>query len=105
MIIMQYLNWAFRSSFTAVILSATAAFFMLTILFALVIIGMGMRRPDCIYVNGEDFSKGGAFLDAYALSWTTFSTVVSGCTLVLRYCFVEFWIIHSENLKLVFASH
>jgi hypothetical protein len=83
MSIVQYLNWAFRSSFLAVVLSATAAFFVFTIFFALIILGIGLYRPDCVHVNGQDFGTTGAnFLDAYALSWTTFSTVVSGCTSV-----------------------
>jgi hypothetical protein len=61
----------------AVILSACAGFFFFTLLFALLIYGIGMHRPSCIHVNGVDFGTTGAnFLDAYSLSWTTFSTVV-----------------------------
>jgi hypothetical protein len=50
----------------------------MTILFAVFIFLIGINKPSCIHVNGQDFaSSGGArFLDAYALSWTTFSTVV-----------------------------
>ena len=75
--VIRYLHWAFRSSFMAVILSAMAAFFSLTLFFGLIIMGIGLNKPDCIHVNGKDFGTTGAtFLDAYALSWTTFSTVV-----------------------------
>jgi hypothetical protein len=61
----------------AVIISACAGFFFFTLLFAVFIYGLGMLKPSCIYVNGVDFGTTGAnFLDAYSLSWTTFSTVV-----------------------------
>ena len=76
--VVAYLNWAFRSSFLAVILSACFAFFFWTLLFAVVLMVLGYLRPDCLHVNGQEFGTTGAdFLDAYALSWTTFSTVVS----------------------------
>jgi hypothetical protein len=76
--LITYLFWAFRSSFMAVLLSAAVWFFSLTILFAIFIFLLGVYKPSCIHVNGEDFASFGAarFMDAYALSWTTFSTVV-----------------------------
>jgi hypothetical protein len=60
MSIVQYLNWAFRGSFLAVILSVTAAFFFLTTFFALIIMGIGFGRPDCVRVSGKDFGMTGA---------------------------------------------
>jgi hypothetical protein len=76
----SYLNWTFRSSFFKVLLSAAVGFYTLTLLFALLIFASGTNHPDCIHVNGEDFGAshaGDRFSDAYSLSWTTFSTVVS----------------------------
>lgn len=62
----------------AVLLSAAVWFSSVTMIFAILIYFIGMRNPDCVHVNGVAFdSPGGAnFMDAYALSWTTFSTVV-----------------------------
>jgi hypothetical protein len=66
----------------AVLLSAAVWFFSLTFLFGWFIYLIGRNNPQCIHVNGQDFGNDkdvfGMFMDAYALSWTTFSTVV--CT-------------------------
>lgn len=65
-----------------VLLSLAVEFFVLTIVFALVMFIIGSLKPNCIHVNSKDFGGAGdagfweKFLDAYALSWTTFSTVV-----------------------------
>jgi hypothetical protein len=73
-LVIKYLHWTFRSSFMAVFLSAAIAFITLTMIFALFIWALGRANPSCI--GGlEDSSD--YFTDAYALSWTTFSTVVS----------------------------
>lgn len=79
----KYLHWTFRQSFSAVFFSAAIGFFSLTLAFGLLILWIGQYQPECIHVNGENFSNyTGAtvwrdFGDAYALSWTSFSTVVS----------------------------
>lgn len=91
--VIRYLNWAFRSAFPVVLLSGAVVFFSLTIVFAILIYIVGLRKPNCVHVNGEDFDDPGAasFLDAYALSWTTFSTVVSENDFGnLKYSFVSF---------------
>ena len=76
-LVIKYFHWAFRSSFSAVFCSGALAFFSLTLLFAVLIYLSGINKPSCIHVNGVDFGTTGAnFMDAYALSWTTFSTVV-----------------------------
>lgn len=77
--VVSYLFWAFRSSFMALFLSAALWFFTLTVSFALVFYGIGMSKSKCIHVEGSSFNAAGgaAFMDAYTLSWTTFSTVVS----------------------------
>lgn len=76
MTVVRYLNWTFRTSFFMVSLSACAAHFAITLLFAAAMVVIGHSKPDCIQVAGQPFSTTGGFLDAYALSWTTFSTVV-----------------------------
>jgi hypothetical protein len=92
-IVVQYLNWAFRSSFVAVFFSAAAAFYGLCLGFAILIYASGMNKPDCVYVNGVAFGTTGAnFMDAFALSWTTFSTVVCPT----RNCLVAGLVILSE---------
>jgi hypothetical protein len=55
-----------------------AIFYLLTALWGIAIYGVGTYQPNCIYVGDFDFETGGGhFIDAYAISWTTFSTVVS----------------------------
>lgn len=74
-----YLNWTFRASFFKVLFSAALGFYALTLFFALLIFASGTNHPRCVHVNGKDFGQSGPgdrFSDAYALSWTTFSTVV-----------------------------
>jgi len=75
----RYLNWAFRETFMKVFLSAAIIFFTWTLVFAVLIFWSGHNKPQCIHVNGVDFGSTDAdFMDAYALSWTTFSTVGYG---------------------------
>lgn len=70
----SYLRWAFRNTFPAVFLSAAIAFFGLTMLFSVFIWGIAKTQPTCI--GGVDPERQ-YFADAYMLSWTTFTTVVS----------------------------
>jgi hypothetical protein len=56
-------------------------FYFATLLFALFIYLIGSSNPKCMHVNGLDFGDPGTsspFGDAFALSWTTFSTVGYG---------------------------
>ena len=71
----SYLFWAFRSSFLAVLVSAALWFAMITFGFGLLLFFLAHRAPKCVHIAGEDFD--GLFMDAYSLSWTTFTTVVS----------------------------
>jgi hypothetical protein len=83
-----YLNWTFRASFLKVIFTAAVGFYILTLFFALLIFWSGVNHPECIHVNGQDFGASGdgnRFRDAYALSWTTFSTVVCCCILIVSF--------------------
>ena len=80
-----YIHWSFRTSFLSLLASFTLMFFALTILFALVMYLIAWRQPRCFGLadsNKEEVdmhfeNTSYSFLDAYALSWTTFSTVVS----------------------------
>ena len=71
-LVIDYLHWCFRSALVAVILSAFVVFLALTLLFAVPIWSIGHKHPKCI--GGVDFATD-YFTDAFALSWTTFSTV------------------------------
>jgi hypothetical protein len=74
----MYLHWMFRVNFFFLFTLSCVVFFALTIFFAGLIIWAGRMDPQCVRVGGEEFeSSGAAFADAFALSWTTFSTVVS----------------------------
>ena len=81
--VMKYLHWAFRQSFAFVFLSAALVFLTLTLLFAIPIYGISRKHPTCIGgvipddegYNGE---QRGTFIDAWELSWTTFTTVGYG---------------------------
>ena len=71
------LHWMFRVNFFFLFLVSCIVFFALTIFFAAFIIAAGRMDSQCVRVGGEEFeSTGAAFADAFALSWTTFSTVV-----------------------------
>lgn len=62
-----------------VLLSLTAVFYAIVVVFAVLIDVAGLIQPTCIYVGSLDNYQeaGGYFIDALAISWTTFSTVVS----------------------------
>jgi hypothetical protein len=59
-------------------------FFALTFLFAGFIVWAGRLESECVRIGGEPFELSkAAFADAFALSWTTFSTVVCLLSIVL----------------------
>lgn len=71
------LHWMFRSNFLVLFTVMCLCFFALIIIFAGIIIGAGQLDRECVRVGGETSDK---FSDAFALSWTTFSTVGYGST-------------------------
>ena len=76
-----YLHWMFRVNFMFLFVVMCTMFFALVMVFAGVIVGVGRLDPDCIQVGGAPFANASApFADAFALSWTTFSTVGYGST-------------------------
>lgn len=81
-ILVNYFNWTFRANTFKVFCSGMLAFYGCTLIFALIFYWAGNSNPDCIHVNGRAFAVNSTstqdFMDAYALSWTTFSTVGYG---------------------------
>lgn len=76
-----YLHWMFRVNFIFLFAVMCTMFFALVMVFAGVIVGVGRLDPECIQVGGTPFANSTApFADAFALSWTTFSTVGYGST-------------------------
>lgn len=77
----EYLYWCLRSSFLAVLMTETCLFLTWTWLFAAAYYILVQFNPECITgpggLNFEESNMG--FIDAFTLSWTTFSTTVSHC--------------------------
>lgn len=70
-----FLHWSFRSPFVVVFGTAAIGWLAMTFVFAFLIFILGWFSPYCI--GGPDYADSPAkFMDAYQLSWTTFSTVV-----------------------------
>ena len=75
----KFLYWTFRKNFFVVLLSAACSFYLFTLAFAVCIYLIGKSNHNCIHVNGVNFGETKTpFVDAFALSWTTFSTVGYG---------------------------
>jgi hypothetical protein len=75
----KFLFWTFRKNFFVVLLSAACSFYLFTVTFAVCIYLIGKNNHNCIHVNGVNFEETKTpFVDAFALSWTTFSTVGYG---------------------------
>jgi hypothetical protein len=75
----MYLHWMFRVNFFFLFALSCVVFFALTMFFAGLITLAGQLDPQCVRVGGEEFGMSGSdFADAFALSWTTFSTVGYG---------------------------
>lgn len=77
----MYLHWMFRVNFVFLFLFMCIMFFGLVIFFAGLITIAGRMDEQCVRVEDGSFAaEGAAFADAFALSWTTFSTVGYGST-------------------------
>lgn len=87
-----FLHWSFRSSFALVFGAGALAWFAMTFFFAFIIWIIGSVQGQCI--GGVVFENSTSpFMDAYQMSWTTFSTVVS-----LNTKEVEHLLLHDVNL-------
>jgi hypothetical protein len=74
----MYLHWMFRVNFLFLFLLMCIMFFVLVMAFAALIIIAGSVDANCVRIGGQPFGQNGsAVADGFALSWTTFSTVVS----------------------------
>jgi len=72
-------HWMFRTSFIFLFAVMCIIFFGLIILFAGAIVGAGRLDEECVRIGGDPLFTS-QFFDAFALSWTTFSTVGYGST-------------------------
>lgn len=74
----MYLHWMFRVNFLFLFCVMCIMFFVWVMVFAALIIIAGTMDPHCVRIGGAPFGEvGSEFADAFALSWTTFSTVAS----------------------------
>ena len=86
-LVAKYLHWTFRTSFLMVMASFAAVFYVFTLIFAALILWSGRNRPECIHVNGISIGNSASkFSDAFFLSWTTFTTVVSQWSTFMNSC-------------------
>mmetsp|Transcript_1636 Transcript_1636/g.2343 ORF Transcript_1636/g.2343 Transcript_1636/m.2343 type:complete len:523 (-) Transcript_1636:240-1808(-) len=77
----MYLHWMFRVNFIFLFAVMCVMFFALVIFFAGIITAVGNIDKECVRIGSEEFAAADtAFADAFALSWTTFSTVGYGST-------------------------
>ena len=80
-VVSSYLSFTFRSSYVALVMSFTLAYFSLVIIFAAIYSGIAAMHPECIISGGYMIGtgEGRIFGDCFHLSWSTFATVVSRC--------------------------
>jgi hypothetical protein len=64
--------------------------------------GVGRLNPSCITVGEKYYDN--HFLDAFALSWTTFSTVVSGYCDVVGHCMDKCGCLNNISISIHFAQ-
>eukprot|EP00584_Thalassiosira_punctigera_P007346 CAMPEP_0172539204 /NCGR_PEP_ID=MMETSP1067-20121228/10462_1 /TAXON_ID=265564 ORGANISM="Thalassiosira punctigera, Strain Tpunct2005C2" /NCGR_SAMPLE_ID=MMETSP1067 /ASSEMBLY_ACC=CAM_ASM_000444 /LENGTH=669 /DNA_ID=CAMNT_0013324853 /DNA_START=106 /DNA_END=2115 /DNA_ORIENTATION=+ len=80
----RYIDWTFTASFTNVFISFLIFYFVLCLVFGGLLMAAGQAEPNCIVASGVAFGKSEiphtAWSDAFALSWTTFTTVGYGMT-------------------------
>lgn len=78
----RYINWTFYASFLAVFTSFTIWFMSFCLFFGILLKWAGDKNPECIVVSGQHYGTNPdtKFSDAFALSWTTFTTVGYGMT-------------------------
>eukprot|EP00536_Pseudo-nitzschia_multiseries_P006985 jgi/Psemu1/324552/estExt_fgenesh1_pg.C_1560005 len=78
-VISKLLNWTYRHNLVVVFLFAALNYYLNILGFAVLLYLSGRLHPECIHVNGLHFHEtDNRFVDAFALSWTTFTTVGYG---------------------------
>jgi hypothetical protein len=74
----DYVQWTYKVSLWKVMGSLIAFFLAFVTFFSISIFAVGKIQPNCLHVGTSNFEKSGSyFIDAFQISWTTFSTVVS----------------------------
>jgi len=103
-IVRDYLYWCFRKSFMGVLISESFIFLVWCWLFAVLYYFLGRLNPECIRGPNEiNFEEGDmGLVDAFTLSWSTFSTVVCKFAVTVSYwglirCFLLFTLAHSPS--------
>jgi hypothetical protein len=79
----MYLHWSFRVNFLFLFIVSCVIFFALIVAFTALILLVESFDHACvrIAVGNDGADSRGAIADAFALSWTTFATVVRITTL------------------------
>lgn len=72
-LLIPYLHWTFNASFFTLFISTLINFMVLVLVFAGFIVLAATLKPTCVTPNSATH-----FADAFALSWTTFTTVGYG---------------------------
>lgn len=77
----SYIHWTFGASFFSVFVSFLFIYTVFNLVFGGLLMIAGDAEPNCIMMAGEPFgtTPHTKFSDAFALSWTTFTTVASWC--------------------------
>jgi hypothetical protein len=77
----RYIHWTFAASFFSVFLSFLLIYTAFNLVFGGLLMIAGDAEPNCIMMAGEPYgtTPHTKFSDAFALSWTTFTTVASWC--------------------------
>ncbi|KAL7533966.1 hypothetical protein ACHAXR_005553 [Thalassiosira sp. AJA248-18] len=79
----RYIDWTFTASFTGVFMTFMFIYCVLCLVFGGLLLVAGNAEPNCIVASGAPFGADTPhtkFSDAFALSWTTFTTVGYGMT-------------------------
>jgi len=77
----MYLHWMFRVNFFILFSLSCFFFFGMVIFFSAFIVIAGTIDSDCVRIGSNSFGEADSpFADAFALSWTTLSTVGYGST-------------------------
>ena len=74
----RYILWTFNASYASVTLTFLLIYVVVNLVFGCLLYVAGSHEPYCITASGEHFGAHPQtkFIDAYSLSWTTFTTVV-----------------------------
>lgn len=100
--IAMYLHWMFRVNFFFLFVVMCVAFFALVLFFSAFITLAGRLDYECVRVGSDTFATSEApFAIAFALSWTTISTVrldaIGVCEMVNRSFLTHFFSMYGQG--------